>query len=75
MADVAYGLDVIPATKGIELSAQTPDDDIDGAFVDFTAVAPHPIEQLRARIDPLRVRNEELHKTEGGWAQHHRAIV
>ena len=75
VADAAHGLDIVSAAEGLELSAQAPDDHIDGTFVDFTAVTPHPVKQLRTWINPLRMGNKKLHEAEGSRAQHHRAIV
>ena len=49
--------------------SQSPDMHVDGSLLNVYVVAPHLVEQLRARIDAFGMRHEEMQQTIFGGAK------
>ena len=60
--------------EGLERLAQAPDVDVDRALLDVDVVAPDLVEQLRAAVHALGVRQEEVQQAELGRAERAPAV-
>src|SRR5580692_7398679 len=58
VACAADGSDGVALAAPRERLAQAPDMDVDRAFVDLRRLAPHPVQELRAREHPPRLLQE-----------------
>src|SRR5689334_2568971 len=75
VAGAADGLDHVLAFDRRERLAQPLDVDVDRALLDEHVVAPDAVEQLRAAVDALGVRHQEVQQLELGRADPDLAAV
>ena len=66
IAAAAYGLDQPVVTARFESLAQPPDVHVHRAFLHENVVTPDLIQQLRARVDALGMRHEEVQQPKLG---------
>ncbi len=72
VAAAAHRLDEAVLSERLERLAQAPDVDVDRALLDIDVVAPHVVQQLRARMHALRTREQEAQQPEFGGAERNR---
>ena len=75
VAAAAHRLDQPVLPERLEREAQAPDVDVDGALLDVDVIAPHLIEQLRARVHALGTREQEAQQPKLGRTERNRPAV
>jgi hypothetical protein len=75
VAGAAHGLHHLLQAARLERLAQAADVHVDGALLDVVVAAPHVVEQLRARVDAVGVRHEEMQQPVLGGADVHRLVA
>src|SRR5207248_1459779 len=74
VAGAANGFDHPVGAVRLERHAQPSNVHVDGAFLDVNVIAPHLVQELRARMHPLRSREEIAQQLELGRTHRHVTI-